>query len=357
MSTPTPRSSIFEINPYVGGTSKAKGVTNSIKLSANENPLGPSPKAIEAVKNSAGLLHRYPDGNALALREAIAETYSLPANQLVCGAGSDELIGLLIQSYANPGDEVIHTQHGFLMYRIYALACGAVPVVAPETNLTSDVDAILGAVSAKTKLVFIANPNNPTGTYIPKSELLRLREGLPDHVLLVIDGAYAEYVDQDDYSDGSDLVASHNNVVMTRTFSKIYGLAALRLGWCYAPEAIIDVLNRVRGPFNVSSAAIDAGIAAVNDTAYTQFLKEHNSQWLAWLNDALTEMGYNVVPSYGNFLLVKPQGNAEAIIEALKERGIFVRGVGSYGLADYIRITVGSEPENHALINTLKEIG
>src|SRR5918999_2526993 len=256
---PAPKPGILDIEPYVPGESSVSERIRPIKLSSNENPLGAGPKAIEAYKAAAGRLGRYPDGAATVLRQAIARAYGLNPDRIVCGAGSDELLNLLAHAYLGPGDEAIFTEHGFLVYRIATLASGAIPVAAPEKDLRTDVDAILARVTPRTRVVFIANPNNPTGTYIPFDEVRRLRRGLPDNVLLILDAAYAEYVRRNDYEAGLELVATTANTVMTRTFSKIHGLAALRLGWIYCPAAIADVLNRIRGPFNVSGPALAAG--------------------------------------------------------------------------------------------------
>ena len=280
------------------------GNIKPIKLSSNENPLGPSPAAVEAFKAAADSLERYPDGSASGLRQAIARVHGLNPDRIVCGAGSDELLNLLAHAYLEPGDEGIFTEHGFLVYRIAILGCGATPVVAPETNLRTDVDKILACVTPKTKIVFIANPNNPTGTYLPFDEVRRLRRELPDHVLLVLDAAYSEYVRRNDYEAGIELVATTGNTVMTRTFSKIYGLAALRLGWAYCPEPVADALNRIRGPFNVSSPAIAAGIAALEDRAHVETSVAHNETWLPWLTAEIEKLGLTVTPSVANFVLV-----------------------------------------------------
>ena len=273
---PQPRPGVLEIEAYVPGKSKAPGVAKVFKLSSNETPLGPSPKAVEAYARVGSHLQEYPDGSSGALREAIGRMYGLDPNRIVCGAGSDDLLNLLARAYLADGDEAIHTLHGFLVYPIVTLGAGAKPVVTAEKNFTADVDAILKAVTPKTKMVFFANPNNPTGTYIPFDEVKRLHRALPPHVLLVIDAAYAEYVRRNDYESGIELVATSDNVVMTRTFSKIYGLAALRLGWMYGPAHVVDAVNRVRGPFNVGSPAIEAGIAALADTAHTEKARAHN---------------------------------------------------------------------------------
>src|ERR1700733_9926762 len=262
---PKPRPGVLDIAAYVPGKSSAPGVAKIFKLSSNETPLGPSPRAIAAYKAAADHLEDYPDGSAIDLREAIGHAFGLDPERIVCGAGSDDLLHLLAYAYLVDGDEAIHTTHGFLIYPIVTLGAGAKPIVVPETNYTADVDGILAAVTKRTKLVFLANPNNPTGTYLPFDEVKRLHRSLPPNVLLVLDAAYAEYVRNNDYEAGIELVATAENVVMCRTFSKIYGLAALRLGWMFAPAAIVDAINRIRGPFNSSGPAIAAGIAAIED--------------------------------------------------------------------------------------------
>lgn len=355
---PQPKPGILDIAPYVGGKSRADSGKPVVKLSSNESPLGPSPAAIKAYNEAAGALHRYPDGGATALREAIAEVHELPFGQIVCGAGSDELIGLLVHAYAGPGDEVLYSEHGFLMYKIYAQGCGATPVTAPEENLTTHVEALLAAVTPRTRIVFIANPNNPTGTYLSNTELKRLRDHLPPRVLLVIDAAYGEYPRVPDYSDGRELVESTGNTVMLRTFSKIYGLSALRLGWAYGPPAVVDVLNRIRSPFNVNSAAIAAGAAAVRDTAFTEKARKHNEQWLPWLSHELAGLGLKVYRSLGNFILVQfPEGkhSASNANRFLMEHGLVAREVANYGLPDCLRITIGLEEDNRAVVKTLAE--
>ena len=357
MTSPTVQPGIMQIAPYVAGDSELEGQDDIIKLSSNESALGPSPEASQAYAAIAADLHRYPDGDCAELRRAIGETFSLDPARIVCGAGSDELISLICQAYAGPGDEVLYSQHGFLMYPISAMSVGATPVTAPETDLTTDVDALLAAVTDKTRILFIANPNNPTGTYIPASELARLREGLRDDVLLVIDAAYAEYVSREDYASGAELVEANDNVVMTRTFSKIYGLGGMRLGWAYMPSTVVDVLHRVRGPFNVGAAAQAAGAAAVRDLAYTEKVRLHNDEWLPWTRDQLNALGLNVIDSVGNFLLVcfgdQPEHGAEAADAFMKGDGIIVRRMAGYGLPDCLRITVGTEQEMRAVVDSL----
>ncbi len=357
MSLPQPKPGILSIEKYVVGKSKA-GTKKIIKLSSNENAFGPSPLAIKALSECAGRLNRYPDSGASELRKAIAEVYKLDADRIICGAGSDELIGLLVHAYAGEGDEVLYSQHGFLMYKIYTQGAGATPVAAAEKNLTADVDALLAKVTPKTRLLFLANPNSPTGSYLSGAELKRLRSGLRKDIILVVDGAYAEYADKVDYSSGNELVDATHNTVMLRTFSKIYGLSALRLGWGYFPEGIADVLNRIRGPFNVSAIAQAAGAAAVRDTEYTAYVRAETNKWRGWVTQELQSTGIHVPPSLGNFILAGFPGGkktAAAANQFLTERGIITREMGEYGLPDCLRITIGIEEENRALAAALKE--
>jgi histidinol-phosphate aminotransferase len=348
-----PRPGILYINPYVPGKSTVGGRAIAMKLSANESALGPSPKAIAAFEAVSGDLYRYPDGSSGSLRAALASLHGLDADNIVCGAGSDELIYNLVRAYAGPGDEVLYSQHGFNIYPIAALSVGASPVTAPETNLTADVDALLARVTDKTKIVFIANPNNPTGSYVPVEEMARLRRRLPAATLLVIDSAYAEYVIRNDYSPGIELVDAGENTVMTRTFSKIYGLAALRIGWAYCPPATADVLNRVRGPFNLSSAAQAAGEAALGDIGQIAASRDHNSVWMPWLSDRLAGLGLTVMPSVANFILVRFPSvkghDASSAMAYFVENGVVPRETSGYGLSDCLRITIGREDEVRAV--------
>ena len=341
----TPRPGIMDITPYKGGESTLAGANRVWKLSSNESPFGPPPSAIEAYRAGAEDLASYPDGGHAALRRAIGEVHGFDPEKIVCGAGSDELIALLCRAYAGPGDEVLYSQHGFLMYRLSALTAGATPVAAPERDLTADVDALLAAVGPATKLLFLANPNNPTGTLLPPSEVRRLAEGLPEHVLLVLDGAYAECVRLPDYDAGAALVAERENVVMIRTFSKLLGLAALRLGWAYGPAHVIDVLNRVRGPFNLTAPALAAGIASVRDRAWCNRVSVENEVWRDWLTKEITAAGLGVTPSHANFILIhcpaEGPRTAAALDAAFRTRGIIARRVDGYGLPNSIRITIG----------------
>src|SRR4030081_538523 len=304
LQRPQPRPGVLAIDPYVPGQSSAPGVAKVFKLSSNETPLGPSPHAIAAYREMADRLQDSPAGPSPALREAIGRAFGLDPDRIVCGAGSDDLLNLIAGAFLCDVAEAIHTTHGFLVYPIATLGSGAKPIVAAETNYTADVDAILAAVSERTKIVFLANPNNPTGTYVPFDEVKRLHSALPPHVLLVLDAAYAEYVRRNDYEAGIELVATCENVVMCRPFSKIYGLAALRLGWLYGPAHVVDAINRIRGPFNVNAAAIAAGIAAIQDAAHVEASRAHNEKWLGWLTAEIGKLGLEVTPSIANFVLI-----------------------------------------------------
>ncbi|WP_371226044.1 histidinol-phosphate transaminase [Roseovarius sp. 2305UL8-3] len=343
MTKITPQPGILDIALYQGGASHIEGITNVTKLSSNENPFGPSEAAKKIYQKLAFELHRYPSSDHAGLRAAIGDVHGVDPARVICGQGSDEIIAFLCQAFAGPGDEVVHTEHGFAMYRISAMANGATPVEVPERERVTDVDAILAACTERTKLVFLANPNNPTGTMVGEAELARLARGLPEQVLLVIDGAYAEYVDG--YDGGAALVDARENVVMTRTFSKIYGLGALRVGWGYGPQHVIDVLNRVRGPFNVSQPALSAAEAAVRDAVWTTKCREDNTRLRAWLAEALAEHGVPSDTSTANFILARfaSQDEAEACDEYLQSEGIIVRRVAGYNLPHCLRITVGDE--------------
>lgn len=355
---PVARPGIAKIDAYVPGKSKAPAGVKLYKLSSNETPLGPSPRAIEAFKSAAGTLELYPDGSATALRAAIAGRYGLDPNRIICGAGSDELLTLLANAYLGPGDEGLYSQHGFLVYKIAILAAGATPVVAPEKTLVTDVDAMLACVTPKTKMVFLANPNNPTGTYLPFDEVKRLHAGLRPDILLVLDAAYAEYVRRNDYASGLELVASARNVVMTRTFSKIHGLANLRIGWLYGPEGVVDVVNRIRGPFNMNGPAIAAGIAAINDRTHEEKAVLHNDEWLTLMSDGLAALGLKVTPSVGNFVLVHfpdvPGKRAPDADDYLTSKGVILRRMEAYGLPGALRLTIGSAEANEAVLRHLK---
>lgn len=338
-----PQPGIMDIALYEGGKAHVAGVTNVVKLSSNENPFGPSDRAKEAFQRTVHSLHRYPSTDHAPLREAIAEVHRLDASRVICGVGSDEIITFLCQAYAGPKDEVVFTEHGFLMYRISALAVGATPVEVRERERTTDVDAILAACNRRTKLVFIANPNNPTGTMISMAEIERLAAGIPKQAILVLDGAYAEYVEG--YDGGLSTVEARQNVVMTRTFSKIYGLGGLRIGWGYGPKAIIDVLNRIRGPFNLSTTQLEVAEAAVRDQDFVNRCRTENARMRHWLSVALAELGVPSDTSMANFVLARfaSEDEATACDAFLQGQGLIVRRVAGYKLPHCLRITVGDE--------------
>ncbi|WP_166417328.1 histidinol-phosphate transaminase [Cochlodiniinecator piscidefendens] len=350
-----PQPGITDIALYEGGAASLDGVKDVVKLSSNENPFGPSEKAVEVYSKSSRALHRYPSTDHKNLREAIAKVHGLNADRVICGVGSDEVIAFLCQAYAGPGDEVIHTEHGFAMYRISSLAAGATPIEVKERERITDVDAILDACNEKTKLVFIANPNNPTGTMIGGSEIARLAAGLPKQTLLVLDGAYAEYVEA--FDGGANLVDSRENVVMTRTFSKLYGLGGLRVGWGYGPKHVIDVLNRIRGPFNLSQAQMETAEAAVKDREHAVRCREENTRLRAWLAEALAEIGVPSDTSCANFILARfatPE-EANTCDDYLKTQGLIVRRVAGYNLPHCLRITVGDEASCRRVAHAVRQ--
>lgn len=354
---PTPRAGVMAIEAYVPGKSSAPAGIKLVKLSSNETPLGPSPGAIAAFKALADKLELYPEGTAQRLREAIGAKFGLDPARLICGSGSDELLSLITNAYIGPGDEGIYSEYGFLVYKIAIMAAGGTPVAVKEKNLTADVDALLAAVTPRTRIVYLANPNNPTGTYLPFDEIKRLQAGLRPDVLLVLDAAYAEYVRRNDYASGLELVATCDNVVMTRTFSKIYGLANLRLGWMHGPAHVIEALNRIRGPFNVNGAAIEAGAAAIADDVHVARAIAHNDHWLAWMTGELAKLGLSVTPSVGNFVLIHfpgTQGRTAAAADAfLTSRGLILRRMDAYGLPGALRLTIGDEAANKAVAAAL----
>ena len=338
-----PQPGILDIALYVGGDSRIEGHGDVLKLSSNENPHGPSPRAVEAFREAAGDLHRYPSTDHRALREAIGAIHGLDPDRIVCGVGSDEVLQMVAQSYAGPGDEVIVTEHGFSMYPILARMAGATPVTVPERERTVDVDAILAAVTERTRIVFVANPANPTGTMLGGNELQRLAAGLPETALLVHDGAYAEF--EDGFDGGTSLVDAFPNVVMTRTFSKIHGLGGLRIGWGYARREVVDVLNRIRQPFNLSNAQLAAAEAAIRDTDFAKWCRDENARLRGWLRGEVARAGSASDPSHTNFVLARfrDAAEADACDAHLRRDGILVRRVAGYGLPECLRVTVGDE--------------
>lgn len=355
---PVPQPGILRIAPYVQGKSQAAPGVAAVKLSANESPLGASPKAIEAYRAMADRLDVYPEGTSRLLREALGEVHGIDPDRILCGGGSDEVLHLLAQTYLGEGDEAVMSQYGFNVYPIITRGASAEIVMAPEADYRASVDNILAAVTETTKMVFLANPNNPTGTYLPAAEVERLHAGLRGDILFVLDSAYAEYVTADDYRVGIDLVDRADNVVMVRTFSKM-GLAALRLGWMYAPPQIIDAVNRIRGPFNVSVPAQAAGAAAARDTAFTAALRDHNARWRDWLAQALNSNAIRIVPSQANFVmaLFADADTAKAAFAALLERGLIVREIHGYGIANGLRISIGREEHMRGVADILTQFG
>ncbi|GAB0115054.1 histidinol-phosphate transaminase [Acidisoma sp. C75] len=353
---PEPHAAIMAIAPYVGGESSLAGVARVIKLSSNEGAFGPPPAARAAMAAVAEGMARYPDGGAHRLREAIGAYFGLDPARIVCGNGSDEILNLLVLAYAGPGTEILMSQYGFSIYEIFGTLAGSRVIKVPEQAMVPDIDGLIAAVTERTRIVFIANPNNPTGALIPAPELARLRAGLPSHVLLVIDAAYAEYVERADYDAGLSLVEAGQNTIMTRTFSKIWGLGGARLGWCYGPPAIIDVLNRLRPPFNVNKTAAEAAVAALSEPRWAEISRAHNTVARARMATALTEAGIHVWPSEGNFLLADfgTAQEARAADAALKAAGIIARMVGSYGLPHCLRITIGTDEECGLVIACLQ---
>jgi histidinol-phosphate aminotransferase len=347
MTALKPRPGIMKIAPYVPGKDSVDGKEPIAKLSSNESALGPSPKTMAAYAKGAKELHRYPDGGSEKLRAAIGRHYGLDPARIVCGAGSDELLNLLVRCYCGPGDELLYSQFGFLMYPINAQGAGATPVAAPEKDYRADVDALLAKVSDKTRAVILANPNNPTGSYLTRDDLSRLHAGLPKNVLLVIDAAYAEYVSRNDYESGIELVDKADNIVMTRTFSKIYGMGGMRLGWMYGPPAIVDAINRLRQPFNVNLPAQLAGIAALEDVAHTDASRTNNDIWLPWLAAELAKLGLEPLPSVANFITVGfgSKERAQAANDWMMKDGLIPRMVAAYGMPEFLRITIGTETE------------
>jgi histidinol-phosphate aminotransferase len=353
--TVMPRPSILSVEPYVGGESKIPGVNRIVKLSSNEGAFGPPPGAIEAIRAMAPEAHRYPDGSATALREAIGARFGLDPARIVVGNGSDELLALLILAYGGEGTELVMSAHGFLMYDITGRWAGCRIIKVPERNLTADVDGMIAAVGPRTRLVFLANPNNPTGSILPQAEVERLRAGLREDILLVLDSAYAEYVTRPDYDAGAKLVDATGSTVMTRTFSKIFGMGGMRLGWAYAPAPVVDILGRVRGPFNVNAAAMAAGVAALAEPGWIEKSVAHNTAWRGKVSEALTAAGIRVWPSEGNFVLADfgAAEKARAADAALRARGLIVRAMGGYGLPQALRITIGTAEECTMVIEAL----
>ncbi|OEO29870.1 histidinol-phosphate transaminase [Devosia insulae DS-56] len=355
---PVPQPGILKIAPYVPGRSDTPAGVKLVKLSANESPLGASPRAIEAVREAAGRIEIYPDGSSRELRVALGEVHGLAPERIVCGFGSDDILHLLAQVYLGEGDEAVMSQYGFNVYPIITRGASAEIIMVPETDYRADVDALLAAVTPRTRILFLANPNNPTGTYLPIAEVERLQRGLRPDILFVLDSAYAEYVTAEDYSEGIDLVNASDNVVMVRTFSKM-GIAGERVGWMYGPDHVVDAVNRIRGPFNVSLSGQAAAAAAARDVAFTAKLRDHNARWRSWLTAALQSNAIRVPPSQGNFVLAlfEDVATAKAAFAALRDKGLLVREMHGYGIPDALRISIGLEEHMRAVVEILKAFG
>lgn len=356
---PVPKPGILDIAPYKPGKAAAEGVVNPVKLSANENILGSSPKAREAYAEAAMKLHLYPAGRADILRAAVAEKFGLEPERLLFGCGSDEIFQLLNQTFLEPGDNMIQGAHGFAAYAIGTRACQGEVKYVPEKNFTIDVDALLEAVDERTRLIFLANPANPTGTWISADEVRRLHEGLPPSVVLVLDGAYAEFNTDPRFEDGLGMARNAHNIVVTRTFSKIHGLGALRVGWAYMPAEMAEAVDRIRLPFNVNIPAQLAAVASLADDDFAARSLALVEQWRPWLTQQISGLGLDVVPSAANFVLVGfPAAPGKTAVEAeafLATKGLLTRGVGNYGLPDHLRITIGLEEHNRAVVDGLAE--
>lgn len=361
MTGPTPKPWIMDIAPYVPGKSKTDDGRKAIKLSSNENPLGTSPAARAAFATAANSLERYPDASGTELREALAAKHGLDPDRIIYGNGSDEVLHLAAGAFAGPGDEIIYVNYGFTVYPIATKRVGAVPVVAPDKDYATDVDAILASVTDKTRIVFVANPNNPTGTHASREEIARLHAELRDDILLVLDHAYAEYIDGDIDDGGMELAMTAPNVLVTRTFSKMYGLAAERIGWGYGAPAIIEAMHRIRLPFSITIAGTAAAIAALNDDDFVARCKAENAKWRRWFSDEIAKLGnagMRAVPSQANFVLVLFEGKltGEAAYQGLMDAGYIVRWLPGQGLPHGLRITIGNEEETRAVAAILQQL-
>lgn len=356
-AAPAPKPGILDIAPYVGGKGALEGVAEPMKLSSNENALGAGAKAREAFASVLNKIHVYPDGRADKLRAAVAKHHGLEEDRLIFGNGSDEVFALLNQTYLEAGDNIVTGQYGFLAYRISALGCQAEVKLAPEPEFKAEVDALLAQVDDRTKIVYVSNPSNPTGTWNSGEEIRRLHAALPSHIILVVDEAYAEFVVEPEWESAFELARTANNIVVTRTFSKIHGLGGLRIGFGYCPADVMAAMDRIRLPFNVSVPGIAAAVAAVDDLEHQKASRDLVLEWRPRLTQSIKGMGYEVLPSAGNFILVmfKDAATANAANEHLNSKGIIVRGVGGYDLPQGLRITIGTAEQNEAVIDALRE--
>ncbi|MEN2787763.1 histidinol-phosphate transaminase [Sphingomonas qilianensis] len=361
MTAPQPKPWIMAIAPYIPGRSTTDDGRKVAKLSSNENPLGTSPAARAAFAGASNSLERYPDAGASELRETLAARHGLDPARIIYGNGSDEILHLAAGAFAGLGDEIIHVRYGFAVYEIATRRVGAVPVIAPDKDYATDVDAILAAVTDKTVMVYVANPNNPTGTYTSRAEVARLHAGLRPDTLLVLDHAYAEYIEGDAEDGGMALAETASNVLVTRTFSKMYGLAAERIGWGYASPAIIEAMHRIRLPFSITIAGTAAAVAAVGDTDFVDHTRAHNATWRRWFSDEIGKLGnagLRAVPSQANFVLVVFEGkvSAEDAYKGLMDAGFIVRWLPGQGLPQALRITIGTEEETRGVATALRAL-
>ncbi len=354
--SPAPKSGILDIAPYVGGKSKIDGVAEPIKLSSNENALGASAHAVEAFVDAQAKLFRYPDGLANPLRAAVAEYHGIEPERLVFGNGSDEVFSLLNQVYLEAGDNIVTGEHGFLAYRISALACQAEVRLAPEPEQRIEIEGLLTLVDDRTKLVYLSNPANPTGTWNTPEEIAGLRARLDPRIILVVDEAYAEFVDEPTWASAFETARHSENIIVTRTFSKIHGLAGLRIGFGYCPKAVIEAIERIRLPFNINLPAQYAGIAALSDRFHIEASRQQVLNWHPRFLQEVRALGYFIRKSAGNFVLIhfKDTAEAEAANAYLMSQGLIVRHVANYGLPQALRVTIGKDDENRAFLDALK---
>lgn len=355
MNMPQPKPGILDIAPYVGGKSKLDGNANPIKLSSNENAFGCAPSAREAYEAAKGQLFRYPDGHANLLRAAVAAHHNLEPERLLFGNGSDEVFALLNQTYLSPGDSVISGQYGFLAYRISALACEARLIMVPEPERQLEVEAILSHLDDRTRLVYVSNPANPTGTCLSPDEVARLHAGLPSHVILVIDEAYAEFAAAPEWGTALDLARAAQNLVVTRTFSKIYGLAGLRVGFGYAPRAVVEAIDRICLPFNLNLPAQFAAVAALDDQDHVERSRLQVETWRPRLVQTVRGMGLDIHAGQGNFVLIDFGSVERAVLanQHLMKHGVIVRHLAAYDLPQALRVTIGQDPEMAIFLEVL----
>ncbi len=330
------------------------GIANAVKLASNENPRGPSPKAVQAIESILPELSRYPDGGGVVLKRALGAKLGVADEQITLGNGSNDVLELVVRAFATEHNSVVFSEHAFAVYPLATQAVGAQSIVVPAKEWAHDLDAMAKAMTSATRVMFIANPNNPTGTWVRKDELDEFLTSVPDHVIVVLDEAYFEYVMEDDYPNGIEYLDRHPNLVVTRTFSKVYGLAGLRIGYGISSCAIADLLNRIRQPFNVNSLAQAAALAALDDDDYVDQSKRLNHSELQRLCVEIKKLGLSYIESAGNFVSIDLGRPADSIYDILLEQGVIVRPVANYGMPNHLRVTIGLPEENDRFLNTLK---